>query len=80
MFRAVRENERTCHEASDNKFNRQHLTLFHDGDVWVWNGKQSIWDDMLCMLHPPCACLIQDLALHQCVINGKYAASFALCP
>lgn len=61
----VCEYSHTCHEASDNKFNGQHLTLFHDGNIWVWNGEQSIWGDMFCMLHPPCACLVQDLSLHQ---------------
>ena len=68
----------TCHEASDNEFNGQHLTLLHDGDIWVWNGKQSIRSDMLCTLHPPCACLIQDLPLHQ--YGFSWQVHRILCP
>ena len=79
MLRVDKKDVHTCHEASDNKFNGQHLTFFHDGDVWVWNGKQGIWNDMLCMLHPPCACLIQNLPLQKYVSHGRYAAASLPC-
>ena len=50
--------QQTCHEASHDKLDGEHLAFLHDGNIGVWNGQQSIWGDVLCVLHPPCASLV----------------------
>lgn len=55
--------QQTCHEASHNKLNGEHLAFLHDGNIGVWNGQQSICGDMLCPLHPPGASLVENLTL-----------------
>ena len=54
---------RTCHEASDNKLYRQHLTLLHDGYVGIRNSQECIGSNVCGMPHPPCTSLIQNLSL-----------------
>ena len=56
---------RTCHEAPDHHFHREHAAALHDGHVGVGDLQQSILHDVLRLAHPPGARQIQDLPLHK---------------
>ena len=54
----------TSKKSSDNKFDGEDLAFFHQDCIGVGHREQGIGRDVLCLLHPPAAGLIQHLPLH----------------
>ena len=71
-----------CEVPPHDKLHREHPAAPHDGHVGVWHRQQRIGCDVLRLMHPPCAGLVQHLPLQLTdaltVMLGSTAVPFSI--
>src|SRR5574339_611018 len=51
-----------CDISTHDDFHWKWIYFLNNRSIWVWNGNEMIWDNILRLFKPPCGELIQDLS------------------